>query len=143
MTEAFAGIGCTRCATRTVASQAASTDGHISTPTPASRAVCRALFSLNSLDRMTVHVRLNLSPECRARAPAANSNAPHRHTHLLENTERVFQAEGHALHNCANNMAARVKSGDAGKHSTGFRIQMRCALAHQVRRPQQSIRTGG
>src|SRR5258708_37337492 len=90
---------------------------------------------------MTINVCLDLPPQIRARPATTEANALHRNFHLFENRERVAQAESHALENGADNMPASVRCGQPDQRRARRTIEMRSALAHQIRRPQQAVGT--
>jgi hypothetical protein len=68
---------------------------------------------LDNLDRVHVSVCLNLSPQWRASAPAAQTNTVHRNVHLGKNRKAVPQTERNALKDCADDMSACVGSRQA------------------------------
>ena len=62
--------------------------------------------------------------------------------HLVEDRESVFQAVRYAFHHGANHMTAGVRSRESHQRRTGVGVEMRRALAHQIRQPESAFRTG-
>ena len=93
----------------------------------------------HGVDRTAVDVGLNLPPQRRARAAAAETDALNRHAHLGKDRERVAQAERDAFHDRAHDVTAAVAGREADQRGAGVRIAMRRALAHQVRRPEHAV----
>src|SRR3974390_2788844 len=88
---------------------------------------------------MTVNIGLNLLPQFGARAAAPESDAAHRHMHLVKNREGIAQAEGDTLHDGAYHMSATMVGGQANERGAGMRIEVRSALAHEVWSPQDPV----
>ena len=95
------------------------------------------------MDVTAVDVGLDLTPERGACATAAEADVGDGDIHFLEEGERVAEAEGHAFEDGANNMGASVRGGETDEGTASAGIEMRCALSHQIRSPQEAIGTGG
>ncbi len=106
-------------------------------------AVGGAFFSGNDFYFVCVDVCLNLAPQRRTRPATAQANRRYGNLHLFENRECIFQAVGNAFHDRANDMAARVGSGQPEQRRARVRIKMRRALAHEIRHPECALGTGG
>ena len=104
-------------------------------------AISRAFFGCNNFHFVRVDVRLNLPPQRRTRAAAAQPDRRHGNFHLLENRECIFQAVGDAFHDGPNDVPARVGRGQSNQGGAGIRIEMRSALAHQIGHPECALRT--
>ena len=104
------------------------------------RAKRGAFFGLDDVDVVAVDVGLNLPPERRARAAAAQPNTGDRHAELGEDAKRILQAEGDALENRADDVTARVARGKPDERRTGLGVEVWRAFAHQVRRPERAFR---
>ena len=130
-----------RCATSIACPQASSRFAQCPAPTPAISAQPKraALFRGEHFHRLAVNAGLNLPPQRPARAAAAQPNAAHRNAQLREERERVLQRIGHALQHRAHKMRRGVHRRDARKRRAHLGIEMRRALAEQIRRPLQSL----
>src|SRR5437660_1898518 len=106
-------------------------------------AVGRAFLGFNNFDGVAVDVGLDLPPQGRERASTTEADAGNGHIHFAEKSERVAEAEGDAFENGANDMSASVRSSKSNKRAACVRIKMRGTLAHQIRRPQEAVGTGG
>src|SRR5207237_5967147 len=106
------------------------------------RAVGRALVRLDQLNLASVHVRLYLPPHTRACAAAAETYRLDRHAHLLKDGESVAQAERDAFEDGADDMRASVARVQSNQSGARVRVEVRRALAHQVRRPEHAVRAG-
>src|SRR5258706_1912724 len=104
-------------------------------------AVSCAFFCFHYLDTVTVNIRLNLSPQSRARSAAAKSYRLYGNIHLTENGQRVSQRERNTFEYRANDMRSRMVRCQAHQGCTRVRVEVRCPLAHQVRGPQHAVRT--
>ena len=61
---------------------------------------------------------------------------------LFENRERIFEAVRHAFHDGANQVRARVGSGQSHQRRTSVGVEMWRALAHEIGQPESAFRTG-
>src|SRR5450755_1286590 len=91
---------------------------------------------------MSINVGLNLPPQSRPCSAASESNPLDGHVQLMEDGEAVAQAERHTLENGADDMGASMGSRKPDQRGARIRVAMRSAFAHQVRRPEDSVRTG-
>lgn len=73
--------------------------------------VSRAFLRLDSLDFVSVNIRLDLPPQRGTRAAAAETNRFTRYVQLFQDLKRIFETESDAFENCANNVCARVTRG--------------------------------
>src|ERR1700733_3898131 len=87
-------------------------------------------FGFHNFNFAAVNIGLNLAPEWRARASAAEANAIHGHVHFAKNCEGIAQTECDAFENRANDVSARVRSGKADESCARVWIEMRGAFAH-------------
>ena len=72
------------------------------------------------------------------RTAPAHANSPHGNAQFLENGQRVFEAEGNALHDRPDDVGAGVVGGQAYQGSVGVGVQVRSTLAHKVGGPENS-----
>src|SRR5580658_10567293 len=107
------------------------------------RAVRCALFRLQDFDFVRVNIGLDLLPERGASASAAEADAFNGNVNFVEDCEGVFQAVGDAFEDGADEVRAGMRGGEADKSGAREWIQMRSALAHQIRRPERTFGTGG
>src|SRR5580698_6520980 len=91
------------------------------------RAIRRTFFGFHDFNVMIVDVRLNLPPKWRTRAASAETNAFHRHLHLAENREGVFEAVSDTLENRANDVGALVRGGKSDKRAARIAVEVRRA----------------
>src|SRR3954468_1824289 len=91
------------------------------------RAVSGAFLALDGLDRAAVRIGLNLTPERRTRATAADAHARNRDAQLAEDLEGVAQAERDAFEHRAHDVAARVLRGQPEQRRTDVGVAMRRA----------------
>src|SRR2546421_12473825 len=70
--------------------------------------ISRAFLGFDDFNFVTVDVGLNLLPQGRARAAAAQTDILHRYVHFVEDRETVFQAKRYALENGAYDMSPRM-----------------------------------
>jgi len=101
-----------------------------------------AFLGFDDFDSVAVDIGLDLPPHGRARAATAEADAGNGHIHFAEKSERVAEAEGDTFENGANDMRASVRSGEANERAARVGIEMRGALAHEIRRPQEAVGTG-
>ena len=106
------------------------------------RAVGGSFFGFDNFDVVAINVSLNLTPQRRARAAAAEANAFDGNVHLVKNCEGVFQAEGYAFENGADDVRLRVRGGEPDESAASVGIEMRSAFAHQIRSPEQTVGAG-
>ena len=105
-------------------------------------AKCAAFFGHQDFYRVAVDAGLNLPPQCTARAAAAEANCSHWNSQLREERKTVLQRVSNALLHCAHKMRTCVLHADARKCGANFGIEMRRALAQQIRRPLQAFAAG-
>src|SRR3954471_20618860 len=98
-----------------------------------------AFIGSNDLDFVLVDVSLDLSPERRTRSTTAEANLADGHFHFRKDLQGILKAEGHTLENCADNVGATMTGGESYQRAAGVRIEVRCALTHQIRSPQHAI----
>src|SRR6266704_1637255 len=94
-------------------------------------AVGGAFFGFDNFNWVAVNIGLDLPPQRRARATAAEADVFYGHVHFLEDREGVAQAEGNAFQDGANDMRACVRGGEADEGGASVRVKMRSAFAHQ------------
>ena len=104
------------------------------------RTVRRSLVCGGRIHRMAEHIGLNLTPKRRTRSAAAEADAPNRHAHLREDRKRVAQAERNAFQNRTDDVPAPVARRQPDECGAGIGIAMRRPFAHQIRRPEQTVR---
>src|SRR5262249_32585427 len=104
--------------------------------------VCRALLGFDNFDFVVVDVGLDLAPQGRTRAASAEADILNGDIHFIEDGERVFKAKGDTFEYGAHDMAARVRSGQAGEYRAGVRVEVWRALTHEIGSPEQAVRSG-
>src|SRR6185312_12749498 len=81
-------------------------------------------------------------PERALRAAARNAHRFESSSHSLDDIQAILLTVGNAFEQGANQIRARVLRGHANPAAARQCVEMRSALAHQIRQPEQSLRTG-
>src|SRR5581483_8840357 len=93
-------------------------------------------------DRVVVDVGLNLSPERAAGAAAAEADFFYGDAELVEEGEGVLQGEGNAFEDGADEVREGGGGVDADEGGAGIGVEVRGALAEEVRRPEETVGAG-
>src|SRR6185437_10338167 len=98
-----------------------------------------AFIGGQQLDGLAVYVGLDLPPERAARTAATETDACDRNLKFCEEREGIAEAHRHAFQHCTDKVRPRMRCGDAREGSARLGIEMRRALAEEIRGPQHSF----
>ena len=86
-----------------------------------------------------VNVGLDLAPQRRTGATSSQPYVADGHVHVLEERDGILQAEGDTFEDGPDHVSSSVVCREPDERSPSFRIEVGCALTHEIGSPQQAI----